>query len=186
MAVRPIRIFGDPILRSTATAVADFDRSIDRLVGDLCDTLVDAGGAGLAAPQIGVGLRAFAYIVTDKDDPDYRDVRHIVNPVLVEQDSEELTDLEGCLSIPGLAYELPRPRRIVAKGFDRHGEPVTVEGTERLARCLAHETDHLDGVLFIDRLDPDTRKRAMREIREMLLAGEEITVKRSPHGPVVG
>jgi peptide deformylase len=171
MAVRPIRVFGDPILRSTATAVSAFDRSVDRLVTDLCDTLVDADGAGLAAPQIGVGVRAFAYVVTDKDDPDYRDVRHIVNPVLVEQDNEQVDDLEGCLSIPGLSYELPRPRRIVAAGFDRHGEPITIEGTDRLARCLAHETDHLDGVLFIDRLDPDTRKRAMGEIREMLMSG---------------
>jgi peptide deformylase len=186
MAVRPIRIFGDPVLRSPATAVSDFDRSVDRLVTDLCDTLTDAGGAGLAAPQIGIGLRAFAYVVTDRDDPEYREVRHIVNPVLVEEDSEQVEDLEGCLSIPGLVYELPRPRRIVAAGFDRHGKPVTVEGTDRLARCLAHETDHLDGVLFIDRLDPDTRKRAMGEIREMLLAGEEVRVKRSPHGGVVG
>jgi peptide deformylase len=186
MSVRPIRIFGDPILRTKATAVADFDRALDRLVTDLCETLVDAGGAGLAAPQIGVGLRAFAFIVTDRDDPDYREVRHIVNPVLVEQDTEAIEDVEGCLSIPGLTYQLARPRRIVATGFDRHGEPVTIEGTERLARCLAHETDHLDGVLFIDRLDPDTRKRAMREIRELVLAGEDVTVKRSPHGPMVG
>ena len=186
MAVRPIRIFGDPILRSEATAVADFDRSIDRLVTDLCETLIDAGGAGLAAPQIGVGLRAFAFIVTDKDDPDYREVRHIVNPVLVEQDAEQIDDLEGCLSIPGLTYELPRPRRVVATGFDRHGERLRIEGTERLARCLAHETDHLDGVLFIDRLEPDVRKRAMREIREMVLAGEDVKVKRSPHSGMIG
>ena len=186
MSVRPIRIFGDPVLRSPAAAVADFDRSVDRLVTDLCETLVDAGGAGLAAPQIGVGLRAFAFIVIDKDDPEYREVRHIVNPVLVEQDAELLDDYEGCLSIPGLEYQLPRPRRIVATGFDRHGEPLRIEGTERLARCLAHETDHLDGVLFIDRLDPDTRKRAMREIRELVLSGENIKVKRSPHDGVVG
>jgi peptide deformylase len=183
MAVRPIRIFGDPVLRSRAAEVSDFDRSIDRVVSDLCDTLVDAGGAGLAAPQIGVGLRAFAFVIVDKLDPDYREVRHIINPVLVEQDDEQLDDIEGCLSIPGLSYNLPRPRRIVATGFDRHGEPLRIEGTERLARCLAHETDHLDGVLFVDRLDPETRKRAMGEIREMLLAGEDIRVKPSPHAP---
>ncbi len=187
MAVRPIRVFGDPVLREVAQEITDFDRGVERLVTDLCETLVDANGAGLAAPQIGVGLRAFAYVVLDPDDPDYRPVRHIVNPVLEEQGDELVDDLEGCLSIPGLAYSLPRPRRIVATGFDKHGEPLRIEGTERLARCLAHETDHLDGVLFIDRLDRETRKRAMAEIREMLLAGENApAVKRSPHGGMVG
>jgi peptide deformylase len=186
MSVRPIRLFGDPILRSVATEISDFDRSVERLVTDLCDTLVDANGAGLAAPQIGVGLRAFAFVTVDPEDPEHRNVRHIINPVIVEQSDDEVDGPEGCLSIPALTYDLRRPRRVVARGFDVHGEPLSIEGTERLARCLAHETDHLDGVLFIDRLDPEVRKRARREIREMLMAGEEIKVKASPHGGFVG
>jgi peptide deformylase len=181
MAVRPIRIFGDPVLRSTAEPVTDFDGSLRRLVTDLSETLADAAGAGLAAPQIGVGLRVFAYVVTDQSMEEYRSMGHVVNPVLVEQSPEGIEDSEGCLSLPGLEYWLERPGRVVAEGFDQHGEPVRIEGTERLARCLAHETDHLDGVLFIDRLDPVTRRRALQEVRERVLAGEDVRVKRSPH-----
>jgi peptide deformylase len=181
MAVRPIRIFGDPVLRSTAAPVTDFDSSLRRLVTDLTETLTDAAGAGLAAPQIGLGLRVFAFVVTDQSMEDYGNMGHLVNPVLVEQSAEAIEDTEGCLSLPGLEYELARPDRIVAEGFDQHGEPVRIEGTERLARCLAHETDHLDGVLFIDRLDPVTRRRALQEVRERVLAGEDVQVKRSPH-----
>lgn len=181
MSVRPIRVFGDPVLRSRCRPVTEFDRELERVVRDLTETLVDAGGAGLAAPQIGVDLRAFVYVVIDDEMDEYGEVGHIINPVLVEQSPETVTDIEGCLSIPGLDYDLARPLRIVAEGFDVHGEPLRIEGTERLARCLAHETDHLDGVLFIDRLPADERKRAMREIRELILAGEDVTVKRSPH-----
>lgn len=183
MAVRRIRTFGDPVLRTKATPVEDFDAALGRLVDDLVETLIDAGGAGLAAPQIGVGLRAFVFVDTDPASETHRQVRHLLNPVLREQDDELIEDQEGCLSIPGLTFPLARPRRIVAEGFDRHGEPRRIEGTERLARALAHETDHLDGVLFVDRLPPDERKQAMRAIREMLLAGEDVTLKASPHGP---
>lgn len=181
MSVRSIRLFGDPVLRQHAKPVEEFDKSLRRLVDDLVDTLADAGGAGLAAPQIGVGLRAFAYAVNDPASPDHRTIQHLISPVLVEQSAEEVEDEEGCLSIPGLTYRLPRARRIVASGFDVHGEPVEIVGTERLARCLAHETDHLDGVLFVDRLDPETRKAALREIRRLILEGETVTVKESPH-----
>ncbi|MGH9063418.1 MAG: peptide deformylase [Acidimicrobiales bacterium] len=184
MTVRSIRLVGDPVLRSRAAEVTDFGRSLDRLVTDLTDTLYDANGAGLSAPQIGVGLRVFAYAVADPDDPDRHRYGHLVNPVLVEQSPDEVEDEEGCLSIPNLYYQLARPRRIVAKGCDLHGEPVEVVGTERLARCLAHETDHLDGVLFIDRLDGPARKRARRELRELLEAGVEIAVRTSPHAPL--
>jgi peptide deformylase len=181
MALRPIRIVGDPVLRSTAEPVTDFDGSLRRLVTDLTETLADAAGAGLAAPQLGVGLRVFAYVVTDQSMEEYGSMGHVVNPVLVEQSSDTIEDAEGCLSLPGLEYELARPGRVVAEGFDQHGEPLRIEGTERLARCLAHETDHLDGVLFIDRLDPVTRRRALQEVRERVLAGEDVRVKRSPH-----
>ncbi len=181
VTVRPIRIFGDPLLRRIAAPVPDFDGDLRRLVSDLTETLTDASGAGLAAPQIGVGLRVFAYVVTDESMEEYGTMGHVVNPVLVEQSAEAIEDTEGCLSLPGLEYELARPGRVVAEGFDQHGEPLRIEGTERLARCLAHETDHLDGVLFIDRLDPVTRRRALQEIRERVMAGEDVPVKRSPH-----
>lgn len=181
MAVRPLRIYGDPLLRTKANEVVDFDGGLRRLVKDLSDTLEDANGAGLAAPQIGVNLRVFAYVITDQAMEGYGVMHHIINPELVEQSGDMVTDIEGCLSIPGLEYELARAQRVVAEGFDMHGEPLRIEGTERLARCLAHETDHLDGVLFIDRLDPEQRRRAMRQIREMVLAGEDVRVKQSPH-----
>lgn len=182
MSVKPVRIYGDPCLRQRAAEVAAFDTSLGRLVDDLIDTLRDARGAGIAAPQIGIGLRAFVYFVNDPEDPDRGEIRHIVNPVLGEASDDLVGDIEGCLSIPRLECELPRPRRVVARGFDREGAPVEVVGTDRLARCLAHETDHLDGVLFIDRLDPDERKKAMRYIRELILAGEDVTpIRRSPH-----
>jgi peptide deformylase len=182
MAIRPLRLFEDPLLRTKCSQVTAFDRDLRRLVQDLTDTLTDAGGAGLAAPQIGVDLRVFTYVVVDRSMPEHGVMGHIVNPVLVEQSPEAVTDIEGCLSLPGLEYELARSRRIVAEGLDMYGEPVHVEGTERLARCLAHETDHLDGVLFIDRLETDLRKRALEEIRELVLAGEDVRVKASPHG----
>jgi peptide deformylase len=181
MAVRPIRFFGDPLLRSICRPVAEFDRELRRLVRDLVETLDDADGAGLAAPQIGVDLRVFVYADLDPDSPTQGAIKHLVNPNLVEASDETLSDLEGCLSLPGLEYELARPDRIVAEGWDMHGEPVRVIGSERVARCLAHETDHLDGVLFIDRLEPEQRRRALAELRERALAGEDVRVKRSPH-----
>ena len=176
MSVRPIRLFGDPILRSVATEVSDFDRSVERLVTDLCDTLVDANGAGLAAPQIGVGLRVFAFDVDDT-------VGHLVNPQLHFPDEEEQEGPEGCLSIPGIYIDTKRRQNVVATGVNEHGEPVRLVGTGLMARCVQHETDHLDGVLFLDRLDPAARKDAMKQIREAPWYDQAAppTVKLSPH-----
>ncbi len=175
MPIQPIRLFGDPVLRKPAREVVDFDRELRRLVQDLTDTMLEAPGAGLAAPQIGVGLRVFTWYVEGE-------VGHLVNPSL--QLSEEQQDgPEGCLSIPGLSIDCKRALSVVAHGFDQYGEPVTVEGSELLARAIQHETDHLDGVLFLDRLDPANRKLAMKEIRESEwfgLAGAP-TIKVSPH-----
>jgi peptide deformylase len=170
VSIRPIRLFGDPVLRTPADPVATFDAELRKLVKDLTDTMMDAPGVGLAAPQIGVGLRVFTYFVDDV-------VGHLINPSLQLSEQTELDD-EGCLSFPGLAYPTNRAFGVVATGFDMHGEPVTVEGTGQLARCVQHETDHLDGVLFIDRLDAAQRKLAMKEIR----ASESVPlVKVSPH-----
>jgi peptide deformylase len=174
ISVKPIRIFGDPVLRTPADPVRDFDAELRKLVKDLTDTMLDAPGVGLAAPQIGVGLRVFTYYVDDQ-------LGHLINPSL-DLSSEQETDDEGCLSFPGLVYPTPRAFGVVAKGFDMHGEPVTLEGSGHLARCVQHETDHLDGILFIDRLDPAQRKLAMREIREAEWGGEPAPqVKVSPH-----
>ena len=174
MSIRPIRLFGDPVLRTAADPVTTFDAELRKLVKDLTDTMMDAPGVGLAAPQIGVGLRVFTYFVDDV-------VGHLINPSLKLSDEQEVDD-EGCLSFPGLAYPTNRSYGVVATGFDMHGEPITVEGTGQLARCVQHETDHLDGVLFIDRLDVTQRKLAMREIRASEWWGEPVPlVKVSPH-----
>jgi peptide deformylase len=172
--VQPIRLFGDPVLRTPADPVRDFDKELRGLVKDLTETMLDAPGVGLAAPQIGVGLRVFTYYVDDE-------LGHLVNPSLDLSDEEQEGE-EGCLSFPGLAYPTKRAFGVVAKGWNMHGDPVTVEGTDLLARCIQHETDHLDGVLFIDRLDRETRKLALREIRDSEWAGEPApVVKVSPH-----
>jgi peptide deformylase len=174
VSIKPIRLFGDPVLRTPAEPVTDFDAELRRLVKDLTETMMDAPGVGLAAPQIGVGLRVFTYYVDDV-------AGHLINPALRLSEDEE-TDDEGCLSFPGLAYPTKRSYSVVASGFDMHGEPVTLEGTGHLARCVQHETDHLDGVLFIDRLDPAQRKLAMKEIRAAEWWGEPVPdVKVSPH-----
>jgi peptide deformylase len=174
VSIRPIRLFGDPVLRTAADPVTTFDAELRKLVKDLTDTMMEAPGAGLAAPQIGVGLRVFTYYVDDV-------LGHVINPTLDLSDQLEVDD-EGCLSFPGLAYPTSRSFGAVAKGFDMHGEPITVEGTGQLARCVQHETDHLDGVLFIDRLDAAQRKLAMKEIRASEWWGEPVPlVKVSPH-----
>jgi peptide deformylase len=174
--LRPIRIFGDPVLRTPAEPVRDFDKELRNLVRDLTETMLDAPGAGLAAPQLGVSLRVFTYAVDEDDEPG-----HLINPSL-DLTGEVDTDDEGCLSLPGLTFPTPRSWGVVAKGYNMHGEPVTIEGTELLARCVQHETDHLDGILFIDRLDPEQRKLAMKAIREAEWNGEQVPeVKASPH-----
>jgi peptide deformylase len=176
VSVKPIRLFGDPVLRTPAEPVRDFDAELRRLVKDLTDTMLDAPGLGLAAPQIGVGLRVFTYHVGDAEPG------HLINPSLdLSKDEDE--DEEGCLSFPGLAYPVKRAYGVVGKGFNMYGDPVTIEGTQLLARCIQHETDHLDGILFIDRMDPAQRKQAMKAIREAEWWGDPIPlVKVSPHG----
>ena len=150
MTVQAIRIFGDPVLRTPAAPVVDFDKELGRLVKDLTDTLLDAPGTGLAAPQIGVSLRAFAWHVDGEDG-------HLINPSLDLSEEEQDGD-EGCLSIPGLAFPCKRRHAGGSQGLEQYGEPVVVEGGELLARCVQHETDHLDGVLFIDRLDRESAR----------------------------
>lgn len=174
MPVQPIRIFGDPVLRTPAAPVETFDKELRKLVQDLTDTMVHAPGAGLAAPQIGVSLRVFTYWVDDE-------LGHLCNPELVLSDDLQDGD-EGCLSLPGLAFDTKRAQSVIARGMNMHGEPVIIEGSDLLARCVQHETDHLDGIIFIDRLDDATRKEAMRAIRESdWFIDEQPKVAFSPH-----
>jgi peptide deformylase len=169
------------ILVTPATPVVDFDKELRTLVRDLTETMLAAPGAGLAAPQIGVPLRVFVWDVDGA-------LGHLINPSL-DLSSEIQEGDEGCLSFPDLVYPTPRAFRAVAKGFNMHGEPLVVEGTELLARALQHETDHLDGILFIDRLSAEDRKLAMKEIRESdwfgmaTAAGNAPQIKVSPHDP---
>lgn len=158
MAVKDIVRFGDPVLRTPADPVREFGPRLAALVADLEQTVAAPGRAGLAAPQIGVGLRAFAY--------DVDGVRgHLVNPRVVSATGLQ-EDLEGCLSLPGLWFPTPRPEQVTVEGATVDGHPVTVTGQGLLARCLVHETDHLDGLLFVDRLGRDDRRAAMRVLRE--------------------
>jgi peptide deformylase len=176
VTVQSIRLFGDPVLRMPAEPVRDFDKELRTLVADLTETMLDAPGAGLAAPQIGVGLRVFTYHVDDEQ------AGHLVNPVLHFPSDEEQDGPEGCLSIPGLSFDCRRKAHVVAHGQNMFGEPITIEGTALLARCVQHETDHLDGVLFVDRLDTETRKAAMKAIREAEWSGLAApAVRLSPH-----
>ncbi|MBM7804637.1 peptide deformylase [Geodermatophilus bullaregiensis] len=177
MSVTPIRLMGDPVLRTPAAPVADFDAELRRLVADLTETMHAAGGAGLAAPQIGVGLRVFTWYVDGE-------VGHLVNPEvdLVGEETEEAP--EGCLSIPGYRFDCRRHLHVVARGWNQHGDPVRVEGSHLLARAVQHEVDHLDGVLFVDRLDPEARAAALAVLAEAEWTGAGAWVPRvevSPH-----
>lgn len=175
-----IRLFGDPVLRTPADPVTVFDKELRQLVTDLEETMLAAPGAGLAAPQIGIGLRVFTYHVSEDEQG------HLINPVLHFPTDDEQEGPEGCLSIPGLMFDCRRREHVVAHGQNQWGDPVTVEGTARLSRAIQHETDHLDGVLFVDRLDAATRKAALRAIREAEWIDDGVrvvvpVVKFSPH-----
>ena len=159
MTVRAIRVFGDPVLRTPCEPVTDFGAELRELVADLEDTVREPGRAGVAAPQIGVGLRVFSYNVDGV-------VGHLVNPVLSDASGHQDDD-EGCLSVPGLYFPTPRAMSVTATGQDVHGEPLVITGDGFLARALQHETDHLDGTLYLDILKGDVRREALRELRRI-------------------
>ena len=142
----PIRLFGDPVLRTRATEVVDFDKELRRLVDDLTDTMLEAPGAGLAAPQIGVGLRLAVF-----DAGDGLGARTMINPELVSTEGEWDFE-EGCLSVPGYWWEIQRPAYAKIRALDENGEEVVYEGDELMGRVLQHECQHLDGILIIDQL----------------------------------
>ena len=176
MPIKPVLRMGDPVLLQRAAPVEQFDTpELHALIRDMEDTMEAMNGAGIAAPQIGVSLRVFTYDVDDV-------IGHLVNPVIGVKSEEEQDGDEGCLSIPGLAFPTVRSLRVVAKGQNMYGDPITVSGSHLLARCVQHETDHLDGILFIDRLDDETRRAALRAIRESAWADEPAPeIRISPH-----
>ena len=161
-----IRLIGDPVLRQRASEVTDIDGKVARLAADMLTTMYEAPGLGLAAPQVGVQKRIFVYDVGDGP-------HTIVNPEVRESRGEWAYE-EGCLSIPGLSFELVRPKELLLAGYDLDGNEVAIEADELLARAFQHEIDHLDGVLFIERLDDDDRRAAMRIIREQKLRAQDL------------
>lgn len=158
MALREIRLFGDPVLTSRADEVTEFDANLARLAEDMLETMDDSDGVGLAANQVGVLQRIFVY--------DCEGVRGaLVNPVWEPVGDEMQLGEEGCLSVPGIGGEVERHMRVRATGQDPQGRPVAIEAESLLARCIQHETDHLDGVMFMKRMSPEVRKAAMRDLR---------------------
>lgn len=161
MAMREIRVLPDPVLRTPCEEITGVDDRVRALVEDLVETVDADGRAGLAANQIGVSLRAFSWNVDDE-------IGYVLNPRIVELSEEQQDGDEGCLSVPGLWYPTTRAWYARVVGTDLAGDEVVVEGTDLMARCLQHECDHLDGKLYLDRLERGARKRAMRELRERL------------------
>ena len=162
MAIRDIRIVGDPVLRTPCDPITDIDARVRSLVEDLLETVDMDGRAGLAANQIGVNLRAFSWNIDDE-------IGYVLNPVIVAMSADEYQDDdEGCLSVPGLWFPTHRSWYARVEGTDLDGKPVVVEGTGLMARCLQHEVDHLDGMLYLDRLERSVRKKAMRAVRELV------------------
>ena len=160
MTVRPLRLLGDPVLRTPCDPVMRFDDALAKLIADLLETVAEPGRAGLAANQIGSSLAAFSYNVDGH-------LGYLINPEVIEL-SGALAGPEACLSIPGVSAERPRAAHAVVTGVDLRQEPVSVTGTGELARCLQHETDHLRGELYIDKLTGAERRRVMRQVYQVI------------------
>ena len=164
MAIYPIRVFGDPVLRQPAELVEDFGEPLARLVEDLLETMYDAPGVGLAAPQIGVSRRVFVYDIGEGPG-------HLINPELIETTGDWEFE-EGCLSVPGRFWPIERPGYARARGVDLDGNDLELEGDELMGRMLQHEIDHLGGRLLLEHLPRRLKKEALRELREEALGIE--------------
>ena len=167
--IRPILRYGARPLHAAAAVVTAFDDELGRLIDDMVETMYAAPGVGLAAPQIGVPLRVFVIDTTVGKSTGH--LITLVNPEFVARDGMQLEE-EGCLSVPGFNATVLRPARTVVKGFDREGVPVTVEGTGLLARAIQHEMDHLDGLLFVDRLRGIKRDLIVRKVHKLQRTGK--------------
>ena len=158
MSIQPIRTYGDPVLKTLATDVVEIDSKIAKLVADMIETMYEAPGVGLAAPQVGVEKRLFVYDIGDGP-------LAILNPRITESDGEWVYE-EGCLSVPGLYFEIVRPAKVLLEGIDLYGNEVSIEASELLGRVFQHEVDHLDGILLLERLDEVQLKAAKKELRK--------------------
>lgn len=159
MPTHVIRVYGDPVLRQRAPEVTDIDGRLRTIVDDMVETMYDAPGVGLAAPQVGIQKRLFVYDLGDGEGP-----RAVINPTVSEARGE-WTYEEGCLSVPGLSWPILRPKEVHLTGWDLDGNEVSIDADEFDARVFLHEVDHLDGVLLVERLDEDQRKEALRILR---------------------
>lgn len=166
--VREIRKIGDPVLREPCATVTEFDAGLESLIADMFATMYSVNGIGLAANQIGVGLRVFVFDCPDNLGSWHRG--YMINPTRTFHEEEAPDDSEGCLSVPGVYAEFPRSSRVVAEGQDMTGAEIRIEGEAYFARCLLHETQHLEGTLFIDLLKGNARRTALREMRNGNLA----------------
>jgi len=169
MAIRKIELYGSPVLREKAQPIQEITPEIQTLLDDMVETMRHAQGAGIAANQVGVALRALVVDVgihTDKEDLVY-----LINPEWVHQEGSALVE-EGCLSIPKIYEKVPRPTKVRVRALDRHGKPFELEGEDFLCKALCHEVDHLDGILFLDRLTPLKRDVVKRKIKKLIRDGE--------------
>ena len=162
MAIFPIRVFGDPVLRQRAAEIEEIDAKIARLAEEMVETMYAAPGVGLAAPQVGIERRIFVYDVGEGPVT-------VINPEIVESRGEWEYE-EGCLSVPDLHWPIVRPKEVHLVGRDLQGNEISIEGDELLGRVLQHELDHLDGILLLERLEKDQRKQAMRVLRARALS----------------
>jgi len=160
-----VRILGDPVLRQRSSDVVEFDGDLARLAETMITAMYEAHGIGLAAPQVGVLKRMYTYDLGSGPET-------LINPTIVESEGECLYG-EGCLSVPGLTVDILRPERVTVQGLDLNGKEVVFSGDDLMGRLIQHEIDHLDGVLLLDRLDPDARRAALKEFRRICELGGE-------------
>ncbi|HEY3672177.1 MAG TPA: peptide deformylase [Acidimicrobiia bacterium] len=155
----PLRLFGDPVLKQRAREVEEIDADLVTLVHGMYDTMDLEDGVGLAAPQVGVRKRLFTFDLHEDEGPGV-----VINPEIVEREGEVLSE-EGCLSVPGYRFEVVRSERVTMRGLDLDGNEIVLEGDDLLARMVQHEIDHLDGLLVLDRVEPEVRREALRDMR---------------------
>jgi len=163
MSLLPIMTYGAAVLRKVAQPVSEIDQELQRLIDDMAETMFSAPGVGLAAPQVGVSRRIM--IITSLEDLEKRDFVALINPEIISTEGEEVAE-EGCLSVPELRMEVPRAETVRVRALDRQGKPVEIKGAGLMARILQHEIDHLNGLLFIDRLSPAKRDMIKRKLRK--------------------